>query len=80
MERCRSGLDNRLLQSEFYFFENLLAIAFRAGVSNSICSVGQMRTYKVTRGPHYDTNATMALPQPYKKQLLHLISCERYRE
>jgi len=22
----------------------------------------------------------MAVPQPYKKQLLHLISCERYRE
>jgi len=22
----------------------------------------------------------MAVPKPYKKQLLHLISCERYRE
>jgi len=46
--------------------------------SNSNCSECQMRTYKVTRGLHYDTDATMAVPEPYLKQLLHLISCERY--
>jgi len=34
----------------------------------------------LTRGPHYNVDATMALPQPYWKQLLHLISYERYRE
>ena len=26
---------------------------------------GPMWTYKVTRGPHYDTDATMAIPEPY---------------
>jgi len=24
-----------------------------------------MRTYKVIRGPHYDANATMAVPEPH---------------
>jgi len=32
-----------------------------------------------TREPRYDANAT-AVPEPYKKHLLHLISCETYRE
>jgi len=50
------------------------------GVSNSSCSEGQMWTYKETQGPHYDADATVAVPEPYEKQLLHLISCERYRE
>jgi len=27
-----------------------------------------------TRGPHYDAVATIAVPEPYYKQLLHLIS------
>jgi len=31
-----------------------------------------MRTYEVTRGPHYDADATMAVLEPYLKQLLHL--------
>lgn len=35
-----------------------------SGVSNSKCSEGQMRTYIVTGGPHYDTD-TMAVPEPY---------------
>jgi len=35
----------------------------RAGVSNSNCSVGQTGTYKVTRGPHFDAEATIALPE-----------------
>jgi len=35
----------------------------KAGVSNSNCSVGHMRTYKVTRGPHYDVCATIAVPE-----------------
>jgi len=33
--------------------------------SNLICSVGQMRTYKVTRRPYYDVDAAMAVPEPY---------------
>jgi len=39
-----------------------------------------MRTYKVTRGPRYDADPITAEPEPYEKQLLHPISCERYRE
>jgi len=39
-----------------------------------------MRTYKAIRGPHYDADTKMAEPEPYEKQLLHLISCERYHE
>jgi len=43
-------------------------------VSNSNCSEGQMRTYKVTqgpdydlttRGPNYEADATLAVPEPY---------------
>jgi len=34
---------------------------FKSGFSNLGCSVGQMRTYKVTRGPHCDADATMNL-------------------
>jgi len=30
--------------------------------------------------PHYDADATMEVPEPYEKQLLRLISCERCRE
>jgi len=37
---------------------------FKAGVSNSNCSEGQMKTYKVNRWPHYDAD-TMAVPEPY---------------
>ena len=33
------------------------------GVSNSNCSVGQMRTCMVTRGPHYDADETIAVPE-----------------
>ena len=35
----------------------------KPGVSNSNCSVCHMRTYKVTRGPHYDVDATIAVPE-----------------
>jgi len=33
------------------------------GVSNSNCSMGKMRTYKVTRGAHYDADETIAAPE-----------------
>jgi len=36
---------------------------FIPGVSNSNCSVGHMRTYKVTRGPHYKAEATVEVPE-----------------
>jgi len=39
----------------------LLITLSRAGVSNSNFSGGQTRTYKVTRGPHYEADATMAV-------------------
>jgi len=29
------------------------------------------------RTPHYDADAAMAIPEPYYKQLLHLISCQK---
>jgi len=51
-----------------------------SGVSNTNCSEGQIRTYKVTGELHCDADATMAVPEPDKKQLLHFISCEMYRE
>ena len=35
-------------------------------VSNTNCSEGQIRTYKATGGPHYDADATMAVPEPYQ--------------
>jgi len=35
----------------------------RAEISNLNVSVGQTRTYKVTRGPHSDADATMAVPE-----------------
>jgi len=48
--------------------------------SNTNFSEGQIRTYKLTGEPHCDADATMAVSEPYKKQLLHFISCEMYRE
>jgi len=39
---------------------------FKPGVPNSSCSVGQMRTCKVTRGPHYDADETIAVPELIK--------------
>jgi len=39
-----------------------------------------MGTYKVNREPHYDGDATMAVPEPCQKQLVRLISCEKYHE
>jgi len=53
---------------------------FTSGVSNTNCSESKIRTYKATGGPHYDAEATVAVLEPYKKQLLHFISCEIYRE
>jgi len=36
-----------------------------SGIANSNCSEGQMRTYEVTRGPHYDADATVAVLKSY---------------
>jgi len=36
-----------------------------AGIANSNCSEGQIRTYKVTREPHYDVDAKMAVSEFY---------------
>jgi len=38
---------------------------FGTGASNSNCSEGQIKTYKVTRGPRYAADVTMAVPEPY---------------
>jgi len=62
---------------EVFDLAALLLKAFTPGVSNSNCSEGQMRT---CRESPYDSDATMAEPKSYQKQLLHLISYERYHE
>ena len=49
--------------------------------------LGRSEDYKVSwvrimtsRGPHYDADAAVAVPEDYWKQLLHFISYERYHE
>jgi len=37
--------------------------ALQQEASNLNCSVGHMRAYDITRGPHYDADATMAAPK-----------------
>jgi len=37
------------------------AFGFRAGTSNSNCSEGQMRTWKVTQRPHCEADTTKAV-------------------
>jgi len=41
----------------------------REGVSNSNCSVGHMRAYKVNRGPHYDADTAIAVPELTRNSL-----------
>jgi len=46
--------------------ENIILAVFQrsdssTGVSNWTCSVGHTRTYKVTRGPHYGTDALITV-------------------
>jgi len=45
------------------------------GVSNSTCSVGHMRMYKVNCGPHYNADATTAVPELTRKSFCIYISC-----
>jgi len=45
----------------------ILHFEFRPAVSNSNCSVGQMRTSEITRGPHYDADETIAVPELTEK-------------
>jgi len=44
-------------------WDDSFCIAFKSGASNSNCSVVHVRTYKVTRGLHYDVDATAAVPE-----------------
>ena len=46
---------------------------FIPGVSNSNGSVDQMRTCKVTRGPHYDADETIAVPEFTKSRFYILL-------
>jgi len=48
---------------------------FTAGFSNSSCSYSQMEIYKVTRGPHYDADTTMAVPEPHYLAETTFTSC-----
>jgi len=52
----------------------------RTGVSNANCSVGHMKTLKVTRGPHYDADTAMVVPELTRNSFENLISCEKYHE
>jgi len=46
----------------------------KTGASNSNCSVGHMRAYEVTRGPHY--NATIAVPKLTRNSVYILFPAE----
>ena len=41
--------------------------------SQTHCSEGQIRTYKATRGTHCDADATMSVPEPCEKLLIHFL-------
>jgi len=41
-------------KSGFKYFYSITKLGDRPGVSNSTCSVGHMRSYKVSHGPHYN--------------------------
>jgi len=48
-----------------------------AGVSNSNWSVGQMGTYKAIRGPHYDAEATIVVPECTRNSFYILFPAKR---
>jgi len=50
---------------------------YRAGVSNSNWSVGQMGSYKVIRGPHCDAEATIAVPECTRSSFYILFPAKR---
>jgi len=63
-----------------YVFHSLaISIGSRAGVSNSTCSEGHMRTYKVTCRPHYNADATTAVCELTRISFCIFISCRRYQ-
>jgi len=39
-----------------------------------------MKTLKVTRGPHYDADTAMVVPELTRNSFENLISCEKYHE
>jgi len=64
-----SNFDWEAIQFQSVF---ITQIGHRPGVSNSNCSEDETRTYKkhqghimTTLGPHYDTDATKAMPESY---------------
>jgi len=40
-------------------------VRLQQGSQNPNCYEGQLRTYKVNRGPRYDVDATMAVSEHY---------------
>jgi len=52
---------------------NIFVRWYRQEVSNSNCSEGPMRTYEVTRGPHYDADATMALCLNLTRDIFYIL-------
>jgi len=48
-----------------YKSENFQSLTMQSGGHKFILLQVQIRAYKVTRGPHYDGDATMAITEPY---------------
>jgi len=63
-----------------FVYHSLWIDHLKPGISNWNCSVGHIKTFKVTRGPHFDADATMAVPDFTRNSLANRISCERYHE
>jgi len=55
----------------FYVDDNFAVIDQIRGL-NSNCFEEQMRTYQVTRGPHYDADTKIAVPETYRNSFLIL--------
>jgi len=51
-----------------------------AGVPNSNCFLGQIRTCEVTRGPHYDADAKIAVPELTRNRFYILFPAKRFHE
>jgi len=54
--------------------------AFKARVPNSNCSLGQIKTCEVTRGPHYDADAITVVPELTRNRFYVLVRAKRFHE
>jgi len=61
-------------------FFSQYTVGYNAGASNSNCSLGQIKTCKVTRGPHHDADATIAVPELTRNRFYILFPAKRFHE